>query len=201
MPRENETTAERIVRAALELFLQTGVRRTSVDEVARHAGMTRITVYRYFSDKQGLVAACCERLSGNFERAAAHCRGKSMGEIDECLAQLGKELSELPSGNLLACLEEIHRLYPDVYEQYRAARENAHDALFRQVLIAAKREGALRSDLNMHVVRAVFQAAVMRLIENPGLISSNVSLSVVFATVTSVFRHGILRQTERVWPC
>ena len=73
--------------------------------------------------------------------------------------------------------------------------------LFRQVLIAAKREGALRSDLNMHVVRAVFQAAVMRLIENPGLISSNVSLSEVFATVTSVFRHGILRQTERVWPC
>jgi AcrR family transcriptional regulator len=196
MSRETETTADRIAKAALELFLQTGVRRTSVDEVAKHAGMTRITVYRYFSDKQGLVAACCERLSGIFERAAGRCRGKTMEEIDECLAQLGKELSELPPGNLLACLEEIHRLYPDIHEQYRAARENAHDALFRQVLMAAKREGALRSDLNMHVVRAVFQAAVMRLIENPGLISSNVSLSDVFATVTSVFRHGILRQTE-----
>jgi hypothetical protein len=36
---------------------------------------------------------------------------------------------------------------------------------------------------------------VVGLIENPALVSSNVSLAEVFATVTTVFRHGILKDS------
>jgi hypothetical protein len=43
------------------------------------------------------------------------------------------------------------------------------------------------------VVRAIFLSGVVRLIETPSLISSNVPPEEIVATVTMVFRHGILK--------
>lgn len=58
-PRETEVdeTAERILRGALAQFEEFGVRRTTMDDVARRAGMSRITIYRRFSTKAALVEA------------------------------------------------------------------------------------------------------------------------------------------------
>ncbi len=191
---EVDATASRIVSAALELFLARGVRHVSVTDVAYRAGITRVTVYRHYGDKRGLVAAVCEQIAAIFRHAADGHEGDSIREIDERLNRMGVELRSLPQGNLLARLEEISRLFPEVYQQFRDTRQTAIDSIFRQVLAAATREGTLREGLNAEVLRAIFWAAVVGLIEDPALISSNVSLSEVFATVTGVFRHGILRE-------
>jgi len=191
---EIDATASRIVSAAMELFLARGVKRVSVTDVAYRAGITRVTVYRHYGDKRGLVAAVCGQIAAVFQRAANGTEGESMREIDERLNCLGLELRALPQGNLLACLEEISRLFPEVYQEFRDARQAAIDSIFRQVLAAATREGTFRAGLNVEVLRAIFWAAVVGLIEDPALISSNVSLSEVVATVTGVFRHGILRE-------
>lgn len=42
---------ERIVRAAYKCFERYGIERTSIEEIAREAGVTRPTVYRYFPNK------------------------------------------------------------------------------------------------------------------------------------------------------
>jgi hypothetical protein len=89
--------------------------------------------------------------------------------------------------------DEIRRLYPEVYEEFRAARESAIDAIFQQSLAAAKRDGSLRRGLNQEVVRAIFLSGVVRLIETPSLISPDVAPAEIVATVTMVFRHGILK--------
>jgi hypothetical protein len=114
-------------------------------------------------------------------------------DIDLRLSQLGKDLSELPKGNLLARFEEIGQLYPEVYEEFRAARHGAIDQLFRQTLSAATQERTLREEINLDVLKVLFWAAVMGLVENSALISSNISLAEIFATVTEVFQHGVLK--------
>jgi len=43
------------------------------------------------------------------------------------------------------------------------------------------------------VVRAIFLSGVVRLIETPSLISPDVAPAEIVATVTMVFRHGILK--------
>ena len=188
-----QPSPERILQAAVRLFLEQSVRKTSAEEVAFQAGVTRVTVYRHFTDKQGLVRAVCSRIASIFERAAADSRGRSIDEIEACLNQLGEELSALAPGNLFPLIDEVRRLYPDVYEEFRAAREVAIDAIFQHALAAAKRDGALRKGLNQEVVRAIFLSGVVRLIETPSLISSNVPPEEIVATVTMFFRHGILK--------
>lgn len=192
MPNENDSQA-RILLVALEVFLRQGVKKTNLAEIAERAGLTRVTVYRYYGDKKGLVRAVCLRIAAIFQKAAEGTPGELMEQVDQRLSRLGMELGALPQGNLLAKFEEIHSLYPDVYEEFRAARQEAADRIFQQALEAAKREGMLREGLNPNVLKAIFWAAVMSLIENPSLISSSVPLAEIVSTMTEVFRHGILK--------
>lgn len=50
-----DDTRERLLDAAYELFCRLGIQRTSMEEVARGAGLSRITVYRKFDTKDALV--------------------------------------------------------------------------------------------------------------------------------------------------
>jgi AcrR family transcriptional regulator len=189
----SDTTYDRIVMAALELIARQGVRKTDLATVANQAGVTRVTVYRYFGDKQGLVRAACLRIAGAFERAAEQGAPDSVRDLDQRLMQLGEALSALPKGNWFVRFEEINRLYPAIYAEFRASREVAVDRLLEQSLDAARRDGALREDLNPDILRAIFWSSVIGLFENPALICANVSLAEVLTTVREVFGQGILK--------
>ncbi|GAA1216707.1 TetR/AcrR family transcriptional regulator [Prauserella alba] len=50
-----DAATTRVLDAAYEQFCRTGIRRSTMDDVARRAGISRITVYRRFSTKDALV--------------------------------------------------------------------------------------------------------------------------------------------------
>jgi AcrR family transcriptional regulator len=60
-PRDPSTDA-RITAAAAELMLQRGFERTTVDDVAAHAGVGKATVYRRWPSKEDLAVAAMETL-------------------------------------------------------------------------------------------------------------------------------------------
>ncbi|BDZ39444.1 TetR/AcrR family transcriptional regulator [Microbacterium suwonense] len=49
-----------ILSAARQLFIRNGVDRTSMDSVARHANVSKRTVYDYYGDKRGLLLGVIE---------------------------------------------------------------------------------------------------------------------------------------------
>jgi AcrR family transcriptional regulator len=51
-------TRDRIARAAADLHVELGPARTTVAEIARRAGVTRLTVYNHFADLEALLPAC-----------------------------------------------------------------------------------------------------------------------------------------------
>ncbi|MCI0511313.1 TetR family transcriptional regulator [Chromohalobacter marismortui] len=66
MPRrtkaEAEATREALLDAAEDVFLEKGVSRTSLEHIARHAGMTRGAVYWHFKNKADLFHAMLDRV-------------------------------------------------------------------------------------------------------------------------------------------
>lgn len=81
-----DEVGESIVDAALEEFLAYGLRRTTVDVVARRAGVSRATLYRRFRDKDALVQAVlvreCRRFFGSVATAVA-----SVSTVEERLVE------------------------------------------------------------------------------------------------------------------
>jgi AcrR family transcriptional regulator len=53
-----ERTRERIAAAAAELHEEVGVAKTTVADIARRAGVQRLTVYNHFPDLEALLPAC-----------------------------------------------------------------------------------------------------------------------------------------------
>lgn len=64
-----ESTPEKILRAASELFLKRGFPDTSLDEIAESAGVTKPTIYSHFGSKEGLLLSVTE----------AHCEHRAAG--------------------------------------------------------------------------------------------------------------------------
>src|SRR5919108_4151268 len=62
MSQRNET--DRLLDAARECVLAVGVRRTTVTDVARRAGVSRMTLYRRFPDLEAILAALMTREFG-----------------------------------------------------------------------------------------------------------------------------------------
>ena len=67
-----------IIAAAAAEFLEAGVRRANVDEVARRAGVSRSTLYRRFPNKEALLLG----VAGNFYE-------EGMARLEASVAHLG----------------------------------------------------------------------------------------------------------------
>lgn len=57
MARWEGNTRQRLERAAFELFRDQGYDRTTVAQIAKHAGLTERSFYRWFSDKREVLFA------------------------------------------------------------------------------------------------------------------------------------------------
>lgn len=56
-PAPGDETSERILAAAIQQTEDFGVRRFTIDDVARRVGVSRVTIYRYFPKKDRLIEA------------------------------------------------------------------------------------------------------------------------------------------------
>ncbi|QFU00894.1 HTH-type transcriptional regulator TtgR [Halomonas sp. THAF5a] len=68
---EAEATREALLDAAEEVFFDNGVARTSLEQIARHAGLTRGAVYWHFKNKADLFRAMLDRVRMPFEALVA----------------------------------------------------------------------------------------------------------------------------------
>ncbi|WP_278312392.1 TetR/AcrR family transcriptional regulator [Lolliginicoccus levis] len=57
----SEDTEEAILDAARARIMQVGIRRSSMDDIARRAGVNRVTIYRKFANKDSLVEVVLAR--------------------------------------------------------------------------------------------------------------------------------------------
>lgn len=61
-------TRELIVESAFACFGKQGLQKATIVDIAKRAGVSRSTIYEYFSDKAAIVEACAEHASERFYR-------------------------------------------------------------------------------------------------------------------------------------
>ncbi len=69
-------TRQRVLEAAIACVKQWGIDKTSLLDIARQAGVTRPTVYRYFASREDVLsAALLQSAAGMAQRLVAHLDG------------------------------------------------------------------------------------------------------------------------------
>jgi AcrR family transcriptional regulator len=89
-PRTDPANTE-LLDAALHLFTTMGIRKTTIEDIARQVGVDRVTVHRRLGTKNDVVSAVLEREAQRvFERAAASA-GKT-ADVEERVALVFTDL-------------------------------------------------------------------------------------------------------------
>ncbi|MBM7442508.1 TetR/AcrR family transcriptional regulator [Streptomyces sp. HB132] len=91
----SDALSEQILDAAREQFMTFGLRRSTVDDVAKRAKVSRVTVYRRIGNKDSLVSACLLREYRRF-----------VVDVDEAAAALPTTEDRLVAG-FVAVLKHI----------------------------------------------------------------------------------------------
>jgi AcrR family transcriptional regulator len=164
--RRKRRTAEAIVAAALELFAERGFERTTIDQIAAAADISRRTFFRYFADKEELFFAEDERLLEVVEATLdAAPAGEPMLELarraTRALAARSTADPErrLARERLIAATPalQVRRLAKNLrWEQAIAARLVERGAREQEALLVPK------------LAMACFQTAYERWVRDPG---------------------------------
>lgn len=98
----NEGKRTIILTAASELFLKLGLRGTSMEAIARQAGIAKPTLYAYFADKTAVFMALAEQLIAGWRAdfvAALHGDGDIVARVGAALTAKHKGAMRLLSGS------------------------------------------------------------------------------------------------------
>ncbi|RMF17660.1 MAG: TetR/AcrR family transcriptional regulator [Candidatus Dadabacteria bacterium] len=58
--KDHRPARDRIIEAAFQLFTEKGIEATTTREIAAHAGVNEVTLFRHFGNKDGIVRAAVE---------------------------------------------------------------------------------------------------------------------------------------------
>lgn len=120
--------AERVLDGALEQFCETGLTRSTMEDVARRAGLSRVTVYRRFDNKNSLIEAVllreCRRCINGLEAAVAGISHIEQRIVEGFVFALHFIREHPLVGNLL-------RLEPQVILPFMTVHADIPTAVFR----------------------------------------------------------------------
>ena len=137
MPRWEGNAAGRLERAALELFDERGFDRTTVAQIARRAGLTERSFYRYFSDKREVLFGGGDELERHLTQALQEAPVDA-GPLDALLTALGDAADVFRPKELLRMRERVISANPELRERELIKM----DAIYATLVSALRARGA-----------------------------------------------------------
>lgn len=144
--KEPDSKAESILDAAFEQFRAYGYRRTSMEDIAREAGVSRPALYLHFRNKEEIFVCCSERLH-EAGLASAEEALKGAGTVEE---RVRNALDAKVCGFLSVMATSAHGAEL-VDENSRLCAELASrtEARMHKMLTRAFREAARNGELDL----------------------------------------------------
>lgn len=161
---EAEKTRKQLIDAARVVFHQCGVSRSSLDRIAREAGLTRGAVYWHFKDKAELFSAMMDRICLPCEAPVPRPgEGAALDAVRRMALQPLEQVRDDERTHRVFTIA-IHRT--EYSSELQALRQRHQEAIadytreLASLLRAAVRDGQLRSGLDSDIAAEVMFAMV-----------------------------------------
>ena len=184
--------AERILDAAADLVLRWGYRRVTIEEVARHAGIGKGTVYLHFSTRAALFMGVLVRESlGLVDELVAAMRADPAAILPAeqarvtYLAVLGRPLLRAMFARDVEVLGELAA--EAAGQPLRALKSDVADELFGLL----RERGLMRTDLDAGTQRHLLNAVQLGFYLYPPAAAPAVSPELAADALAHVIRHAV----------
>ncbi|MBF8190844.1 TetR/AcrR family transcriptional regulator [Nonomuraea sp. K274] len=154
-PRSQEADLA-ILMAAIDLLIELGPAQTSIEQVARRAGVTRATVYRRFADKTELLVRALQLVNHDQDPAFTGWR-----DLEHMIGDISAYLAVPRHRRFLRRLFGSVDDYPELMTTYRMVNGGRRAAMVREMLCQARDRGRLPQETDVDVVQELLSAAVL----------------------------------------
>jgi AcrR family transcriptional regulator len=184
---------ERIIEEASELFARTGVRSTTMDDIARQLGISKRTIYENFKDKETLLIACIDV----FQKKNREQTEKVFTEADNVVhaimawLQMGAEPAAQRQINVVT---DIHKYYPQVFKEHLSNINTYKYSNVKRVVQRGIDEGVFRREINPEIIAYAICKHDNSVTLNDRFLEK-FSLADIFENMLITFLRGICTQT------
>jgi AcrR family transcriptional regulator len=182
---------DRIIAKAHELFMRYGFRSVSMDEIATQLGVSKKTIYQYFTDKDALVESIIEmEIKGNEKICSVQkteCKD-AVHEIFLALDHMGEMLENMnPS-----LMYDLERYHPAAFKKLRGHKNKFFYDVVKDNLERGKKEGLYREEIKNEIIAQFRLASTFLVFDGNVFPRDKYTILQLMEEVTDNYLHGIV---------
>lgn len=142
---------EQIIEAARKLFNRYGFKKVSMDEIAREAGVTKKTIYMYFSSKEELLRYFITEELDNMKKIVEEVEAKNSDFFDTVNEAIYKLLKYKKDRDFLSIIAEEAELLknPTVVKNLELIDDRIQEYIKEKLELAVEKEYINCTDLDI----------------------------------------------------
>ncbi len=144
-------TKSKILNGAEELFFKYGIKSVTMEDIAKHLGISKKTIYQFYSDKNELVEIfMAERLKENEHE----CRliAKNAANVIEIFFALMEHLGVMFSNMNPKLFYDLQKYHPTTWKLFKQFKEGFIELMVQDSLKRGMKEGFVRKDINTKII-------------------------------------------------
>lgn len=149
--RENMDNKERILQKATDLFMRYGIRSITMDEIAAQLGMSKKTIYQFFTDKDEIVEAVVSMECKKNELECIEFRTNSENAVHAIFIAV-KETEEMLSAMNPLIMYDLEKHHPKSFKRFKDFK---YQFLYKEIKENLQRginEELYRPEINIDIV-------------------------------------------------
>jgi len=184
---------QRIISALKELSATRGFYRVTVDELAARAGMSKRTIYRYFSSKEEIINAALEEFISTVAKKVRQALDSSSDPVEKILGVIRTLMENIKFVQPLA-LYDLQKHYPHLWEKIEQFRAGKIQQIFDEVLTGDD-QGRFRQ-VNPKIFTTALLSSVRAVVNPAFIVENNITPEEAIKSLFTIFLHGVVRDGE-----
>src|SRR3984885_4256403 len=142
---------ERIIEGGQELFLQAGIKSVTMDDIAKHLGMSKKTIYQFFRDKNELVIALVKKKLQDDECLMDEIIGKSANVIEKMINMM-KCSEDIFSRINPIVIHDLQKYHSDAWREFQNFKSGVLVRTLEELLAEGIKQGYIRPDIDVKII-------------------------------------------------
>ena len=142
---------ERIIEGGEELFLTAGIKSVTMDDIAKHLGISKKTIYHFFKDKNELVIALVKKKLKEDEDQINDIISKSANVIEEMINMM-KCSEDIFSRINPIVIHDMQKYHPDAWKQFQGFKADVLIRTLEELLTKGMKQGYIRPEIDVKIM-------------------------------------------------
>jgi AcrR family transcriptional regulator len=150
---------DRIIQGGEDLFLKAGIKSVTMDDIAKHLGVSKKTIYHFFKDKNELVVALVKRKLQQDEDQMCGIISQSGNVIEEMINMM-KCSEEIFSRINPIVIHDMQKYHPDAWKHFQDFKADVLIRTLEELLSKGIKQGYIRPELDVKILARMRVAQV-----------------------------------------